>query len=133
MRDQREWVCCRAGGVLHLHSSPFPLNGHGVSSRSPGAVKGARRLRVHRSEAETLDGEDERLRSLARERGCVILFRRYQGRFSGAVDGLPSGRAVSRCLAPPPRTRFRALEFAPYSVIRERRNRASCVLVRVAW
>jgi hypothetical protein len=64
-------MCCRKGEGLRLHSSPFPLDGHGVSSRSPGAVKGARRLRVHRSEAQTLYGENERLRLQAGERGSA--------------------------------------------------------------
>jgi hypothetical protein len=41
-------------------SPPFPLNGiRGLFfQRADGAVKGARCFRVHRSKAETLDGED---------------------------------------------------------------------------
>jgi hypothetical protein len=44
--------------VFRLRSPPFPHIRTGVSSRTPGAVKGARFLRVHRSEAKTLYGED---------------------------------------------------------------------------
>lgn len=43
---------------------------NGVPSWPPGAVKGARFLRVHRSEAETLDGEDGRISYLSEGKGA---------------------------------------------------------------
>jgi len=51
--------------------APFPSYEDKGFLRSPGAVKGAR-MRVHRSEAKTLDGEDGRVSWLARERGVRL-------------------------------------------------------------
>ena len=48
--------------------APFPSYEDMGFSRSPGAVKGAR-MRVHRSGAKTLDGEDDSVSWSARERG----------------------------------------------------------------
>ena len=50
----------RGEGVAFAFA-PFPSYEDIGSARSPGAVKGARFVRVHRSEAETLDGEDDRI------------------------------------------------------------------------
>ena len=69
-RDHRERLDCRDGEGGAFAFSPFPSYLKSALRRTPGAVKGARCWRVHRSAAKTLDGEDGCISWQARERGC---------------------------------------------------------------
>jgi hypothetical protein len=50
--------------------APFPSYMKLALRRTPGAVKGAQFLRVHRSAAETLDGEDDRITLVSEGKGA---------------------------------------------------------------
>ena len=69
-RDHRERLDCRDGEGGAFAFSPFPSYLKSALRRTPGAVKGARCWRVHRSAAKTLDGEDGCINWQVRERGC---------------------------------------------------------------
>jgi hypothetical protein len=65
--------CSSVSTEFALAFAPFPSYQDRISSRSAGAVKGAPFLRVHRSEAKNLDGEDERNKLIGEGKGAGAL------------------------------------------------------------